>query len=78
MISSCRADPVAATGQFSCPPAGRHLAVSGQSLVTVVKRMGMISLRAVCRPGSLVYACQAITSETFSCWEPLAVMAQCR
>jgi len=43
MISSCRADPVAATGQFSCPPAGRHLAVSGQSLVTVVRDRNKVS-----------------------------------
>ncbi len=35
-ISSCRADPVAAAGQNSCPPAGRYLAVCGQSLATVV------------------------------------------
>ncbi len=31
---------MAATGQFSCPPAGRHLAVSGQFLVTVVTDQG--------------------------------------
>ena len=34
---SCRADLVAAAGQFSWPPAGSYLAVSGQFLVTVVR-----------------------------------------
>ena len=33
----CRADLMAATGQFSCPPAGSYVAVSGQFLVAAVK-----------------------------------------
>jgi hypothetical protein len=35
-VKSCRADPVAAAGQFSWPPAGSYLAVYGQFLVAVV------------------------------------------
>jgi hypothetical protein len=31
--TSCRADPVTVSGQFSCPPAGSFVAVSGQFLV---------------------------------------------
>src|SRR5690625_741565 len=30
---SCRADPMTASGQLSCPPPGNYLAVSGQSPV---------------------------------------------
>src|SRR5690242_11592486 len=37
-VKSCRADLVAAAGQFSWPPAGSYLAVSGQFLVAVVSR----------------------------------------
>ena len=37
--TSCRADPMAATGQFSCPPAGNYVAVSGQFLVAAVIRI---------------------------------------
>jgi hypothetical protein len=33
---ACRADLVAATGQFSRPPAGSFMASSGQFLVTAV------------------------------------------
>src|SRR5450759_4595218 len=33
---SCRADLMTASGQFSCPPAGSFVAVSGQFLVSVV------------------------------------------
>lgn len=38
---------VAVTGQNSCPPAGRYLAVCGQSLVTAVNGAGPVSDGAV-------------------------------
>src|SRR5680860_1557208 len=38
--TTCRADLMAATGQFSCPPAGSFVAVSGQFLVAAVTPVG--------------------------------------
>ncbi len=37
--TTCRADLMAATGQFSCPPAGSLVAISGQFLVAAVSRL---------------------------------------
>ncbi len=35
---TCRADLMAAAGQFSCPPAGSFMAISGQFLVAAVHK----------------------------------------
>ena len=40
--------PMAATGQFCCPPAGRHLAVCGQPLVTAGSKLPREPLAASC------------------------------
>jgi hypothetical protein len=45
-VKSCRAGLVAAAGQFSWPPAGSYLAVSGQFLVAVVNLVPEAGLAA--------------------------------
>ncbi|MGH3523031.1 MAG: hypothetical protein ACRDU4_09415, partial [Mycobacterium sp.] len=42
--TSCRADPMTATGQLSCPSAGSFVAASGQFVVAVVNRQSLVLL----------------------------------
>ena len=42
---SCRADPMTVSGQFSCPPPGNYLAVSGQSAVAADTRLPLLAVR---------------------------------
>jgi hypothetical protein len=44
--TTCRADLMATTGQFSCPPVGSSMAVSGQFLVAAVtpERQGRVGV----------------------------------
>src|SRR5208283_1865736 len=48
--------PMAATGQNSCPPAGRYLAVCGKSLVTAVSpRPGAIEVIETSKNSGVIY-----------------------